>query len=54
MELIKKMIGSRHNVKAENGQSMSIVIEDNPKEFPLYKKLGLDVFVKSKAKKEDK
>ena len=47
MKLKKECIGARIKIKDRS----PIIIEDDPKNFALYKSLGLDVFVKERKKK---
>lgn len=44
MEIREECIGSEIRCKAPNGCSMVVVINDNPENFQLYKRLSLDVF----------
>lgn len=48
MRLKKEFIGVTIKVK----DLPAIVIEDNPEMFDYYKKLGLDIFIKERKKKD--
>jgi hypothetical protein len=40
----KQCIGITHHIKAPNGMSMKVTIENDPSQFALYRLLKLDVF----------
>ena len=42
--LKRDLIGTIYSVIAPNGLEMTVTISDDPKEFALYKRLGLPVF----------
>lgn len=51
MEIDKSKIGHRYTRKAANGMQITVVIANDPKQFDLYRLLGLDVFSPSISKK---
>jgi len=48
-----ELIGTVFSVNAPNGLRINITIKNDPNEFELYRRLGLDVFAEIKKAKVD-
>ena len=53
MKLREECIGHIITVKADNGYTVTVTIEDNRSLFKYYKSLGLDVFENNKKVKRE-